>query len=281
MIIKKHTNGNQYLSTLQNMWVRNFTMDAKNYIDINNTISPKDHFLFLKNETKNSFKRYQWIDGENFYHPNIVIVSDGYNFKEKHKVIENLGKDITIIGVNGSLSKWEIQKRSMNYYVVNNPYQECMKYLPRKGGVLPKCIASPRTNYEFLDNYRGTKMRYYPVNEKGYKTLGEKETQWQIDDYRNPICAAIGLSYKFGVEKLLLLCCDDSFSDSRPGAIQTENKLWMYPQHEIAHELIDANLYWLKNQNYKEILIKDCSSGAKYKNASYIEKENVMSFFGI
>jgi hypothetical protein len=153
--------------------------------------------------------------------------------------------------------------------------------LPKKNSVLPKCIASPRTNHEFLENYRGTKMRYYPVNEHDYKTLGEKEVRWQIDDYRNAICAAIGLSYKFGVEKLLLLCCDDSFKDSREGSIQLENGLWIYPQHQIAHELIEANLHWLSSQNYKEISIKNFSSGPNYNNAPYIEEDNIASFFGI
>ena len=281
MRIKKHSNGNEYLLTSKNKWVRNFTSNNVSFVDINNTIENKDHFIFLQNEVKNGFQRSQWIDSEEIYHPNIVIVSDGYKFKEKQSILSNLPKNTIIIGVNGSLVKWDVVNRSMNYYVVNNPYEECMKYLPRKNKILPKCIASPRTNFEFINNYRGMKMRYYPVGEKSYTTLGEKEVRWQIDDYRNPICAAIGLSYRFGVEKLMLFCCDDSFEDERPGASKLENGLWMYPQQEIASGIIDGNLYWLKNQKYQDVSIRDFSSGSKYENALYIKEDEILSFFGV
>lgn len=279
MRIKKHSNGSQYLLTAKNKWVRNFTDNNTPYLDINNTIETKDHFVFLQNEIQNGFQRNQWIDSESLHHPNIVIISDGYNFGNIHKTLGKLPKDVTIIGVNGALSKWSVNTRNINYYVVNNPYEDCMKYLPRRGKILPKCIASPRTNHNFLSNYRGSKLRYYPVNEEKYTTLGQKEVQWQVDDYRNPICAAIGLAYRFGVERLLLCCCDDSFKDERPGSDQLENKLWMYPQHQVAHGLIDGNLYWMSNQKYIDVLISDCSSGPKYSNATYIEEEKIISFF--
>lgn len=281
MRIKKHSNGNHYLLTQQNKWVRNFTNNNVPCIDINNTIETKDHFTFLNNEIKNGLKRIQWIDSEQIYHPNIIIISDGYDFKEKQKIVSQLPKNVTIIGVNGSLVKWENTNRNINYYVVNNPYDECMKYLPKRNKVLPRCIASPRTNHEFLSNYKGTKMKYYPVNEQNYTTIGEKEVQWQVDDYRNPICAAIGLAYRFGVERLLLLCCDDSFKDERPGAVELENELWMYPQHDVAYGLIDGNLYWLSNQKYQEVIVGDCSNGPKYKNALHIEEDKILLFFGV
>ena len=213
-----------------------------------------------------------WIDSERFHYENIIIVSDGYDFKSKQSILAKMPSNILIIGVNGSLVKWEILNRSLNYYVVNNPYEECIRYLPKQSKILPKCIASVRTNYRFLQNYRGTKYRYYPVNEYNYTALGDKETKWQIDDYRNAICAAIGLSYRFGASKILLFCCDNSFKDERPGAIKLDNGLWTYPQHKIAHELIDGNLYWLKNQPYKDISIGNFSNGLKYYNESYLLK---------
>lgn len=281
MNYKKHPNGNHYLLTPQNMWVRNFNLPSVPFIDINNTINKNDHAIFLKNEIQNGFKKYQWIDSENLYHPNIVIVSDGYNFKEKHKILSNLPKSVVVIGVNGSLAKWEVKNRNLTYYVVNNPYPECMKFFPRSMTILPKCIASPRTNSDFLNNYRGTKYRYYPVNEHSYTTLGHNEVIYQIDDYRNPICAAIGLAFKFGVERLLLVCCDDAFENERPGCVKLPNGLYMYPQHEIAHGLIDGNLHWLKNKLYQETYIKNHSSGLGYENAEYINESEILSFFGI
>lgn len=281
MIIKKHSNGNQYLLTNSNMWVRNFTLPSRNFIDINKTIKSSDHFTFLKNETQNGFGKYQWIDSENIEHDDIIIVSDGYNFKELHKILSKIPRNICIIGVNGTLSKWEVLSRSLNYYVVNNPYDECMRYFPRTSKILPKCIASVRTHHSFLENYRGSKYRYYPVNEKEYHTHGSNEVRWQIDDYRNAICAAIGLSHRFNVQRLLLLCCDNSFEEKRDGSIQLENGLFMYPQQKIAHDLIDGNLYWLKNQDYKNILISSYSNGILFDNALNIKQDEILSFFGV
>lgn len=279
--IKKHRSGNEFVCTKHGKWIRNFTLEHKPYLDLNKTISSTDHFGFLENEMQNNLLRIPWIDSEKIYHPNIIIVSDGYNFKEKHKYLNDLPKDIVIIGVNGALAKWENKGKNIGYYVVNNPYQECMKYYPRKSKSFPKCIASARTFHQFLKLYKGTKYKYYPVNESGYSTLGLKEVSYQIDDYRNPICAAIGLAYRFGVENLLLFCCDDSFADERAGAVKLENGLYMYPQQEIAHNIIDLNLFWMKNQEYDEVNIADCSSGPVYDYATQISENNILDFFGI
>ena len=71
MRIKKTTNGNQYYLTEQGNWVRDFTKKSVPFLDINQTIETKDHFIFLKNEVQNSLKRYAWIDSENIYHKKI------------------------------------------------------------------------------------------------------------------------------------------------------------------------------------------------------------------
>lgn len=276
--IKKYPNGNRYILTAQNKWVRDFTRKAVPFLDVNKTIKPEDHFLFLKNEFENSINHYTWIDSEKIYHPNIIIISDGYNFEKAQKVLETLPSNVICMGVNGSLKKWK-NVRNINYYIVNNPYEECMKFLPNLKKILPKCIASSRTNSKFLRNYNGSRFRYYSVNEKGFIGTGYREVSWQIDDYRNPICAAIALSYRFGVEKLLLLCCDDVFIEERPGSTQLENEFYIYPQHLIAHGIIDANLYWLKNQDFYDIKIGNCSSGPIYKNAENVDMEKIINFF--
>jgi hypothetical protein len=113
MRIKKHSNKNEYLLTEQGMWVRNFTKKMVPYVDINQTISERDHFTFLKNEYANNARRNTWIDQENFYHGKILIASDGYNFDAS--IVDSLPSDVTIIGVHGTLVKWNA-KRSMNYY---------------------------------------------------------------------------------------------------------------------------------------------------------------------
>jgi hypothetical protein len=278
MRIKKYKNGNEYLLTPQGMWVRNFTKQFVPYKDINKTINQEDYFLFLQNEIINGKQRYPWIDTENLFHENIVIVSDGFDFKSMHQLLGSLPSNVAIIAVNGALAKWEVTSRNPNYYVVNNPYKECMRYLPTRKS-LPRCIASNRTYHKFLSSYSGSKYRYMPVNEEVYCGYKSKEIDYQIDDYRNPICAAISLAYRFRASKILLFCCDDVFKDKRPGAIELENGRWMYEQQGIIHGLIDASLHWLKSNSHMSVEVKDCSSGMLYKNAAYIERDNVLSLF--
>lgn len=279
MKIKSNIDGNSYLLTNENMWVRNLTKEGVPFIDINKNIRNTDHFTFLENEFKNNLQRITWIDSEDFDMKNVLIVSDGYKFQEKHQIISKLPKDVVIIGVNGALTKWNLPSRSMNWYLNNNPYDESLHYLPRRNRVLPKCIISPRTNNRFVSAYKGAKYKYYPVNENSYTTIGCNEVAWQIDDYRNPICAALGIAYKFGAEKICLLCCDDSFETFREGSEKLENGLFQYPQQNIAHGLIDGIFYWLKNHEYYDFEIADCSSGKEYKFATYIKEEDILPFF--
>lgn len=279
MRIKKHHNGNEYFLTQQNMWVRNFTKQMVPYLDLNKTISVQDQFPILENEIINNRQRYPWIDTEDFTHRKIIIVSDGYDFKNKQHLLANCPKDVVLMGVHGALHNWNLKGRSLNYYIVNNPYQECLNYLPKRGFGYPRCIASTRTNYKFMANYRGTKYRYCPVADASYAGTNSQEIDYKIDDYRNAICAAINLAYRFGVEKLLLFCCDDSFADERPGALSLANKLWTYPQQLTSHGLIDANLHWLKQNSHQEVQIKDHSQGDLYKSAEYITENDLVSFF--
>lgn len=279
MRIKKTKDNNQYLLTKQKMWVRDFTKNDVPFVDLNKTYKEEDYFVFLENETQNCLGKYSWIDTESFIHEKIVILSDGYNFSKKQEILKSLPKDVTIIGVNNSLNKWKIPERTINYYLVNNPYEECMKYFPRRNKNLPKCISSNRTNYKFLRNYKGVIYKYCPTNESTYTNNSTKEISYKIDDYRNTICAAIQIAYRFYVEKLLLFCCDDSFAEERPGAEKLYNNLWQYPQQNLAHQLIDSSLYWLKNSAYNEIKIANHSSGALYENAAYINEEEIIDYF--
>jgi len=280
MRIKKYPDGNEFALTKENMWVRNFTKSGVPCIDINKTYVKEDYFTFLKNEIQNSMGHHAWVDAENFFHEKVLIVSDGFGFTEKHqKLIKELPKDVAIIGVNQTLKQWKVLERNLNYYVVNNPYDECMKYMPRRNKGFPKCIASTRTNHEFMYNYKGSVYKYCPVNENGYTNKTTETIKYQIDDCRNPICAALQIAYHFGAEKIVLFCCDDSFDQERPGAEKLHNGLWHYPQQNIAHGLIDANMHWLQSMKYTEIEIKDHSNGPLYENAAYIEEDEIVSFF--
>ncbi len=256
------------------MWVRNFTKALVPYADINKLTLEKDYSLILKNEIVNNKHRFPWVNNEKFLHDKIVIVSDGYRFKDVQKELAKLDKKIAIIAVNDVLHKWT-EARVPSYYVVNNPYPECLQYMPK---VFPRCIASTRTNHDFLEKYRGPKYRYLPVSDKDYSGTKSNEVDYQIDDYRNPICAAVCLAYRFGVRKLLLACCDDSFGEERPGAEQLTNGLWQYPQQRIGYGFIDGNVYWLRRTS-KEIVVGNCSDGLESEYAFYIKPEEIVNFF--
>jgi hypothetical protein len=225
MRIKKHKNKNEYLQTADGLWVRNFTNLQTPGEDLNNLLRESDYKIVLDNETNNKKMGLDHIDSHQFDHPNCVIVSDGYSFKEKQHLLAELPKGVIILGVNGSLKKWDLDlKVPMKYYVANHPYKEALVDLPVKHAYFPKCIASTRTCSEFLTKYGGYKYQYTPVTQTTYKGP-TNDWLYQIDDYRNPICAAIGVAFRFNVKKLLLFCCDDSFESERPAAERLENGL--------------------------------------------------------
>lgn len=272
--IKKHANKNQYLHVGDELWVRNPGIAGVPFHDINNLLSAADYPLMLQNEQWSLRAKYPWIDTENIIATKAVIVSDGFNFEKGHEQVAALPKDVLIFAVNGALSKWTA-KRTPNFYVLNNPYSEAQNYLPRT--TTTKCITSTRSNSEFLKRYTGAKFRYCPANDPRYCGIDNKDCKYKIDDYRNPVCASINLLYRFGVQKLALMFCDDVFEDERPASVQSEDGKWYYPQHLTANKLIDGNLYWLGKNNGCKV-VQHCA-GPKLKAATYIPLEELSRFF--
>lgn len=278
MRIKKHSNGNEYLMTEAGVWVRNFTKSAPP-VDINQLTTVTDRTLLIENQLKNELTTPMQFDPNEEYHPAVCIVSDGYEFEKKRHLLKSLPANVAIIGTNRSLLKWDADcGRAMDYYVVNNPYEQCMTYLPTNHRNLPKCVASVRTFPEFLVRYRGPKMKYYPVYEDGFRQRSV-DALCQIDDYRNPICGAIGVAYRMRAAKILLFCCDDSFADERAGAEKLPNGLWMYPQHRTVYGLVDGNMHWYATQQYKRVRLGNHSSGPEYGRVGYIEEDGLNAFF--
>ena len=264
--------------------MRNFTNGIVP-LSLNYMFSKDDYQEVFSNIAKNI--TYSKISDEAISFDKIVIVSDGFNFKEIHHIIRDFPEDVAVLAVNGALRYWELMSadtsnnKSINGYVVNNPYTECLRYLPKSHmQYYPTCLSSSKTNYEFLNKYQGDVYVYEPSPEDNFGTGKKRKSAYYIDDYRNPVCAAIGLAYQFGVNKLMLLCCDDSFKNERDYAVQLENGLWSYPQHIRCQEITDANLYWLTHQEDVEVNVADYSSGPKCLNALYIkEKEEARRFF--
>jgi len=273
IIIKRHRNRNDYLLTDDGLWVRNFTKPVR-AIDINALVGEKDYQTLIHNQMQNIASNLPNIDAETISVPNLIIVSDGYQFEEKQKLLSTIKGKVTIVGVNRSLPKWHIDKK-MDYYVVNNPYKECMSYLPED--YFPRCIASIRTYPNFIRNYQGVIYQYVPTpNERFYNMI--QPSICSIDDYRNPICAAIGLASRWQVKKILLFCCDDAFEGERPSSEKLPNGLYFYPQHSISHNLVEGNLFWLANKS-KNIRLGNYSSGPEFNHIPYIREEELINFF--
>ncbi len=279
MRIKKHPSGNQFILA-DGVWVRNFAKTDYHPLAISNLVSTEECELFVKNMEAN--KALPNISTERIEFRKMVIVSDGYKFEERHEFLSQFASpEFCVLAVNKAHLRWKLygpqvpaEKRlPINAYVVNNPFNEAVQYLPTKatGLYYPHCIASQSTNAEFMKKYKGDIYTYAttPNEHFGYTA----SQPYFIDDYRNPICAAIGLAYRFKVNKVLLLSCDDSFEEQREFAVQLVNGLWTYPQHLKSQRIIDANLYWLTHQEEREVQVANYSSGAECVNAQYITCE--------
>jgi hypothetical protein len=280
MRIKKFKN-NEYILA-EGVWVRNLCLPAKP-IDINR-LGGRDLQLFLGNECSNQRVSGMTMDDtDDFSIDNLIIMSDGYGWKERQKILASMPNSmVKTIGVNGSLAKWDMVgndaefKRTMTFYLINNPYPEALSFLPKKHRYYPNLMASTKTNPRFFEEYRNQPFFYKASPDINYSGIGSEENNMCLDDYRNPICAAISFAWKKRVKKLALFCCDESFEDERPGAVKMKNGLYQYPQQIMCQRIIDKQLYWLKKSGVK---LADCSSGVEYENAAYIEKDNLPSFF--
>ena len=155
MIIKTK-NKNKYI--LDNkIYIRDFTNDSCIPVDLNELANSIDQDIFIEYEMNNFLKKYSEFEISNY--EKIIIVNSGFDFKNKQTILSKVDKKVCIIAVNDTLSNWTLLNkisgvdRSINYYVVNNPYEECINFLPKNHNYYPKCIASTRTNSDFLKFY--------------------------------------------------------------------------------------------------------------------------------
>lgn len=263
-MIIKNKNKNKYI--LDNkIYIRDFTNDSGIPVDLNELSSDKDKDIFIENEMNNFSKKYPEFEISNY--EKIIIVNSGFDFHQKQKILSQVDKRVCIIAVNDALNNWTLLNKisgfdkTINYYVANNPYEDCINFLPKNHSYYPKCIASTRTNYDFLKLYKGNKYLYNPTPNLNYSGLYNFNNK--VDDYRNTICASLDLSFKFNASKVFLFCCDESFKDSRSGSVSVENNLHCYPQQLLSNSIIGHMCYWLKN---KKVEIYNYSSGGIINN---------------
>lgn len=268
MIFKKHKNNEYSLTSTSKIWVRNFACNG-HAIDINNLYKSSEIERVISNEIKNQALRI--IDLEEIDFENVMIVSDGFNFLKIHELIKDMEGEFMIICVNKALKKWKIQKK-IDYYLLNNPYEESLNFLPSK--YFPPCITSTRTCTEFLKRYKGLLYHYFPTPNEKFSLTNEGK----IDDYRNPISAAISLVSGKSINKLLLFSCDDSSSTLKPGmTIANEENLFCYPQQLMIKEIVENQIGWLK-KNKPDVVVGSFSA-MNYKNIEKIPFQNLLKFF--
>ena len=113
MRIKKYKT-NEYLRTPSGVWVRDFTKDSKVFLDLNKMFLNGKQKTILHNELENIQMGLSDISTVNASASNVLICSDGYKFEENKSFLSNLPNDIAIIGINGSLKKWNIKENRRN-----------------------------------------------------------------------------------------------------------------------------------------------------------------------
>jgi hypothetical protein len=280
MIRIKKQNKNEYIYA-EGLWIRNPYINV-NPLDLNDMFR-EEIGLFLGNETKNlSLPCLHSDEFNDSAMENVVICSDGHDWERAQEILAEIpNKNVKVIGINGSLKKWNMvaglseKKRVMSAYFVNNPYKECLSYLPNRHRYYPSLVASTRTNPEFISGYLEKPTFYRPTNDGKYSGI-PRDGCVVLDDYRNPLCGAISYCVRKRVKKLALFCCDEAFTEERPGSEKMENGLFQYPQQIMSQKVVDAQLHWLRSAG---VQVADSSSGIEYKNATYIKNEELPSFF--
>lgn len=239
--VKKHQNRNEYIN-VENYWIRNFNNYGVKEVDINFLYDEYETKYVLDNEIQNTKLNIPMISKDMFNFTNMIIVSDGYNFS-RHEEIKNVNSNTAILVVNHAMRFWK-SNVFPKFMLVNNTSEVCMSYMPI--GPMPQLICSRRTYTNFLKNYKNIAYMYDPVPDQFYQSVTSKDSQIHIDEYRNPICAAITLANYWNVRNIFLAFCGSAYSENRPGTKQTEEGVFQYPQQILADKLVDANLFWYK-----------------------------------
>lgn len=274
--IKIHKNKNDYFLTDDKIWIRNFAKTNVKPLDINNFYSENEIQLLLSNEIKNSEVQTFDLLSEIKDTKKILIISDGYGFKEANTWLDDLPKDIKIIANYGACRFWN-SKRLPNYMFVTNPFDDALVYLPER--IFPVLIASSRTNNNFIKRYANTIIKYYPTPDENYESPVAHNTSLNIDEYRNSIAASISVAFKMNCEKLCIAYPINAYEKQRPATEKIENTdLFFYPQQKISKNIIDANVFWYRLGKPKANI---CYTGIKnsLKFANYIEPNMIRKFY--
>lgn len=268
IVIKKHANRNEYFK-VDNLWVRNFNRQHVSATDINTFYTEEETKELILNEVKNARLNLPNIADEALRYRKLIVVSDGFNFKQHSDVFKIMPADTCLITVNQAQRLWAASIFA-NFYLTVTTGENAASVLSDRP--FPKLIASRRVNHHFLCHYKNLIYFYDPVPDATYQSKSAKESLLLVDDYRNPICACVGLANHFKVKSLYLGFCSHAFTEERPGTVKIEEGIYQYPQQVLADKLVDANLFWLKAAN-PEIQIYHTGIKKSFMFAKYLEKD--------
>jgi hypothetical protein len=262
-IIRDDSNRNQHLKC-KDYWIRNPNKTGAVPEDINDLYSENEIKLLIQNEIYNSKLNIPNVETETFEWENVIILGNGYGFKNEHiKLLDDFPNDRKniVIAVNNTPRFWE-SKRLPNYYLTNNLSDfSNFKFFP----IL---IAGKRSNPISIMKYRNMKYFYSHTPSYKFRSPTDSDSSFYVDDYRNPICAAINCCNYYKAKNLILAFCSEGYESQRDGMEKINEFLFAYPQQILADSIINANLFWyLTNNPQSKIFytgIKNCFSMAKY-----------------
>lgn len=274
--VKNLNQGNQYLHVEKNIWVRNFALNNVKPVDINTLYDEKEIKIFMENEFNNGFLKFPRFEKKDLSNKNVFIISDGFGFDDVNSVIENIGlKNKFIILTNNSLKKWNNIKVLPDLFVENNPLKNCLNNInPR---IFPNCLLSTRTHPDFVKVYKYKNISFYdPSPSNKFNSPNKEVIKNYLDDYRNPICAAINYCFLCNVKNLYLLYCSDAMEKERPASVlHNDNVHYQYPQNKLSEKIIDSMIFWYRKENkYSNIFYHGLNKTFKY--ATYIQKEDLI-----
>jgi hypothetical protein len=271
--VRFHNSGNQYaLSDSKKIWIRNFGVLHANPLDINSLYSEDEIKIIINNELVNNYHKNSSYEPENLADKNVFIVSDGYGFEKSFEMINSLEiKNSYIILTNNSLKLWEIKKYLPSLFVVNNPYKDCLANINKK--IFPRLLASSKTYPEFFKNYnfKAGLYIYHSTPQINYQAPVKNDYSNYIDDYRNPICAALINCFYGNAKKIYLMSCSDGYKEERHGSYLVNN-VYQYPQQTLADEIINLNIFWYL-ANKPQTTIKYFGINKSFCFAQYIDQE--------
>lgn len=278
LTIKNHKNGNQYIYVEKNIWVRNFTLPYARPIDINKLYKDDEIKFFIENDNKNIGSNIPKFEPRDLSQKNVIIVSDGFGFSNIENILEkiNINKKFIIL-TNNSLKKWNNTKVLPDLFVENNPFQECLNNISNK--FYPNCLLSTRVYNKFIDYYKYKNINFYnPTPLENYNPSVKNDDSKHLDDYRNPICAAINYCYYCNAKNIFLLYCSEAFEKERPSTILHNNELhYQYQQNKLSESIIDSMIFWLKKKN-NNLNIFHHGLEKTFNFATYINKESLIEY---